>query len=189
MIRKRRAAVLIFCLATAAAAAVQSLSPLSPADGRRMESALERMAKSGPRSGPLQRLDFTENELNAYIALRIARSKEDILRDLRFKVYEENRLEGWMDLDFSAHRIPSWIKKRMSLYFEGTVTVRDGRARFDFRKIFLEKEAVPVMLLDMIIFVASELGKTDAKGVTDWHDLPYGIKDILTSKGRFALLY
>ncbi len=154
-----------------------------------MESALQRLARSAPRTGSLQRLDFTENELNAYIALRIAQSKEDILRHLRFKVYDENRLEGWMDLDFSAHRIPSWIKKRISLYFDGTVTIREGRARFDFRKIFLEKEAVPVMLLDMIIFVASELGKTDAKGVNDWHDLPYGIKDIRTSRGGFALLY
>lgn len=166
----------------------------SPAYSRsaagKIQSALDRVGKAGPPppSG-LRSLDFSEDDLNAYIAFRIAAAKEDILRVLRIKIYESSRIEGWMELDFGRHRIPSWVKKRMSLYFDGGITVRDGRVRFDFKSLFVGKEPMPIMLLDMIIFIASELGKTDAKGVNDWHSLPDGIRDIRTSAGRFALYY
>lgn len=156
----------------------------------KIQSALDRVGKAGPPppSG-LRSLDFSEDDLNAFIAFRIAAAKEDILRAFRVKIYEKNRIEGWMDLDFGRHRIPSWIKKRMSLYFDGGVTIRDGRVRFDFQSLYVEKEPMPMMLLDMIIFIASELGKTDAKGINDWHSLPDGIRDIRTSAGHFALYY
>jgi hypothetical protein len=44
-------------------------------------------------------------------------------------------------------------------------------------------------MLDMIVFVASQLGKTDAASVSQWHPLPPGIRDIRTAEGRFTLFY
>jgi hypothetical protein len=45
------------------------------------------------------------------------------------------------------------------------------------------------MMLDMIVFAASQLGKTDATSVSQWHRLPAGIRDIRTGDGRFILFY
>ena len=67
--------------------------------------------------------------------------------------------------------------------------VQDGAIRFEFKDIFLEKERVPLMLLDMIVFAASQLGKTDATSISQWHRLPPGIRDIRTADGRFTLFY
>ncbi|MDD8026468.1 MAG: hypothetical protein PHI34_08130 [Acidobacteriota bacterium] len=154
----------------------------------RLAAAVERIEKAPPSDKP-RPLEFSETELNAYIAFRLEESKEDVLRDLRLKLYPENRIEGWLVLDFSGHRIPSWIKERMNLYFEGTLEIEAGQARFGFNQLFLEKEPMPLMMLDMIILIASQLGKTDAKGIEDWHDLPAGVRDVRTSQGRFTVWY
>lgn len=160
-----------------------------PDEARRIQEALDRIEKARPAAGALRRVEFTDNELNVYIRHRIVESKEDVLRDLRVKLDTGNRIEGWMDLDFSGHHIPSFIKQRMNLYFLGTMTVQDGFIRFDFKEVFIEKEAVPMVMLDAIVFVASKLGKTDAKSVSDWHALPAGIRDVRTGAGRFSLYY
>jgi hypothetical protein len=77
----------------------------------------------------------------------------------------------------------------MNLYFAGFIEVRDGAVRFGFEKLFLEKEPMPLMMLDMVVFAASQLGKTDAKGIDDWHEMPAGIRDVKTGPGRFTLWY
>jgi hypothetical protein len=71
----------------------------------------------------------------------------------------------------------------------GALFVQDGAIRFEFKDIFLEKERVPLMMLDMIVFAASQMGKTDATSISQWHRLPPGIRDIRTADGRFTLFY
>jgi hypothetical protein len=180
--------LLLATVCLAAAGFSQDPPPVNKAEALRLAAALERLEKAVPSAG-LRPLEFSEAELNAYIARRLEESREDVLRDLRLKLYPDNRIEGWLELDFTGHRIPPWIKKRMNLYFAGLIEVRDGAARFGFDKLFLEKEPMPVMMLDMIVFAASQLGKTDAKGINDWHDLPPGIRDVKTGPGRFTLWY
>jgi len=191
-IMSRRFVVSILAVAALGGSALPAAVPAQkrtiPAEARRVEEALERIEKARPAVA-LRRLEFTDNDLNVYIRYRLQDSKEDVLRDLRVKVEAGNRIEGWMDLDFGRYRIPAFIKKRMNLYFLGVMIIQNSHVRFEFEEVFLEKERVPVMLLDAIVFVASQLGKTDAKGVTDWHPLPSGIKDVRTSAGRFALYY
>ncbi len=160
-----------------------------PVEARRIREALARIEKSARPRGPLRREDFSDKDLNVYIRHRLRESREDVLRGARVRLYEGNRIEGWIELDFSAHKIPSFIKKQMNLYFLGALFVGDGHIRFEFKDIFLEKERVPLMMLDMIVFVASQMGKTDAKSISEWHPLPPGIRDIRTSDGRFSLYY
>ena len=160
-----------------------------PVEARRVREALALIEKEARPAGPLRQAAFSDNELNVYIRHRLRQSREDILRSAHVRLYEGNRVEGWMELDFSGHKIPAFIKKRINLYFMGSLFVRDGFIRFEFKDIFLEKERVPLIMLDMIVFVASQLGKTDATSVSQWHPLPPGIRDIRTAEGRFTLLY
>jgi hypothetical protein len=137
----------------------------------------------------LRRSDFSEGELNAYAAFRIEEEKEDVLKELKLKLFGENRVEGMAVVDLRRQNLPSFIKPRMSLYFEGVLDVRDGKARFDFRKLFLEGQEVPLLVLDVVLDIAARMGKTDAASVRAWVDLPYGIRDLKTREGGIALFY
>jgi hypothetical protein len=172
-----------------AGVSLRAQSNKEPVEARLIREALVRIEKAARSSGPLRRAEFSDNDLNIYIRFRLRESREDVLRAARVRLYQGNRIEGWMELDFSAHKIPAFIKKQMNLYFMGALFVQDGRIRFEFKDIFLEKERVSLMLLDMIVFVASQLGKTDATSISQWHPLPAGIRDIQTSDGRFTLFY
>ena len=187
-----RAAVPVFWLVLAFGASAQvrpSGESGEPVEARRLREALVLIEKSARPSGPMRQAEFSDNDLNVYIRHRLRESREDVLRDARVRLYEGNRIEGWFELDFSAHKIPAFIKPRMNLYFMGALFVHDGAIRFEFKDIFLEKERVPLMMLDMIVFAASQLGKTDATSISQWHRLPPGIRDIRTADGRFTLFY
>jgi hypothetical protein len=182
----------LLALAAAAALAVGAFGQTPPvvdkAEAPRLTSALDRIGKAAPAPS-LRPVAFSESELNAYIAARLEDSREDVLRELRLRLFPDNRVEGWLELDFSRHKTPAWMKKRMNMYFAGSLEVRDSKVRFGFEKLFLEKEPMPLMMLDMIIFVASQLGKTDAQGIRSWLDLPAGVRDVSTETGRFTLWY
>lgn len=176
-------------LALLAGVSLPAQSNTEPIEARLIREALVRIEKAARPSGPLRRAEFSDNDLNVYIRFRLHESREDVLRAARIQLYQGNRIEGWMELDFSAHKIPAFIKKQMNLYFMGALFVQDGRIRFEFKDIFLEKERVSLIMLDLIVFVASKLGKTDATSISQWHPLPPGIRDIQTADGRFTLLY
>jgi len=142
-----------------------------------------------PGTRPLRRSDFDEGDFNAYIAYRLEEGKEDVLRELKVKLLDENRIEGRALVDLSRQKIPSFIKPRLNLYFEGRLAIKDGKGRFECRKLFLEGSEVPLLVLDTLIDIAVRLGKTDAESIRAWVDLPYGIKDLKTRAGGLSLYY
>ena len=133
--------------------------------------------------------DFTESELNSYIAYRIETERSDIMKVLRLKLFEKNRIQGEIFIDLTGQKIPAFLKPKMILYFEGVLTARDGRARLDFQKLFLDSQQVPPLLLDGIIYVASKLGKSDAGSINDWYELPSGIRELRTEPGLVRVYY
>jgi hypothetical protein len=165
-----------------AAVREQALKVLKALDAIQAESLTS-------NSPALRRSDFSEGEFNAYVAYRIEDAKEDVLRDLQLKLHADNRVEGMAVVDLRKQNLPSFIKPRMSLFFEGVLDVRDGKARFDFRKLFLEGQEVPLLVLDVILDIAGRMGKSDAASVRTWVDLPYGIKDLKTREGGISLFY
>lgn len=186
---QRLSAAIIPALAAAAALSLGQTPPdadksLAP----RLAAVVERIEKAPAAADP-QPHEFSEAELNGYLAWRLEKSGEDLLRDVRLRLYPGNRVEGWIELDFRGRSIPAWIKERINLYFEATLEVQPGRARFAFHKLFLEKEPMPMMMLDMIIFLASQMGKTDARGVDDWQSLPASVRDIRTGPARLTIWF
>jgi hypothetical protein len=165
-----------------AAARKQALKVLKALDSIQAESL-------SSKSPALRRSDFSEEEFNAYVAYRIDEEKEDVLKDLRLKLFGGNRVEGMAIIDLRRQNLPSFIKPRMNLYFEGVLVIQDGKGRFDFRKLFLEGQEVPLIVLDMIIDIAARMGKSDAASIRAWVDLPYGIKDLKTREGGISLFY
>ena len=163
----------------------------APQEAKRVVQALDKVHKESlaRAGGPLEKMNFTESEMNAYIAYRIASEKEEVMKELRLKLFEQNRIEGKIFIDLSGQKLPFLLKSQMNLYFEGNFEVQNGYIRLDFKKLFLEERQVPLMLLDMIIYVAAKLGKTDPTSINDWYELPFGIKDMRTSPGRVTIYY
>lgn len=160
----------------------QALKVIKALDAIQAESLMS-------KSPTLRRSDFSEEEFNAYVAYRIDEEKEDVLKELKLKLFGENRVEGMAVVDLRRQNLPSFIKPRMSLYFEGVLVVQNGKARFDFRKLFLEGQDVPLLVLDVILDIAARMGKSDAASVRGWVDLPYGIRELKTREGGISLYY
>jgi hypothetical protein len=182
-------------LIAAAVAILAVAAPAGPADAlqeaKRVMQALDRIYKESPARtiAPLEKIDFTESELNSYIAYRIASEKEEVMKELRLKLFEQNRIEGKIFLDLTGQKLPLLLSPQMNLYFEGNFEVQNRHIRLDFKKLFLEERQVPLMLLDLIIYVAAKLGKTDSTSINDWYELPIGIKDMRTGPGRVTIYY
>ncbi|MGQ9673984.1 MAG: hypothetical protein ACUVV5_12790 [Candidatus Aminicenantales bacterium] len=144
---------------------------------------------SQPSSGPLREITVTESELNSYIAYRIETEHEEIMKELRLKLFDNNRIEGKIHIDLHGRDIPRFIRPELNFYFSADVLVSDGLVKFDIKELFLEDEPIQLALLDMVIAIAAKVSGEEPVSLNDWHELPYGIKDIKTLKGRAKFYY
>ena len=141
------------------------------------------------KSEPPRKMDFTESEFNSYIAYRIAAEKANVMKELHLKILDRNRIEGKIFIDLKGQKLPALLKPEMNLYFAGVLATRPGEARLDFEKLFLDDQQVPLMLLDLVVYVAVKLGKSDPVSLHDWYALPPGIKEIQTEAGKISVYY
>jgi hypothetical protein len=142
-----------------------------------------------PWSGPWREIVVTEKELNSYIAYRIETEKEEIMKELRLKLFEMNKIEGKIHIDLRGQDIPQFIRPEMDLYFAADIVVADGKVKLNLKEIFLGDEPIQPFIIDLIIAVSAKLSKVEASSINDWYELPYGIKDIKTRKGRAVFYY
>jgi len=193
----RHLAVLVLFLASAGAAAAgrqTSGNPLTAAmrkDAARIQDQLDRIAAAHDvgRKHPPRTVTFTEKELNAWIAALIEANREDVLRELVLRLFADNRVEGKAFIDLSRASLPLGLKPKMTLFFAARVIAREGAARIEFDKLFLEGQVIPIAVLDLMIAVASGLGKSDAASIKDWVALPDGIKALRSRPGLVEITY
>jgi len=153
--------------------------------------AIEKM-KSEQSKGDknsLKKIVITEKELNSYIAYRIEAEKEEIMKELRLKLFKGNKIEGKVLIDLRGQKIPEFIRPQMTLFFGGKLEVKKGKARLNIKDLFLEDQRVKPTILDLILNIASKINKTEASSMNDWYELPYGIKDIKTNRHKAVFYY
>lgn len=153
--------------------------------------AIEKMESEQSRGekGSLKKIVITEKELNSYIAYRIETEKEEIMKELRLKLFKRNKIEGKVLIDLKGQKIPEFIRAQMTLFFGGRLEVKKGRARLDIKDLFLEDQRVKPTILDIILNIASKINKTEVSSMNDWYELPYGIKDIKTNRHKATFYY
>lgn len=137
----------------------------------------------------LKKIVITESELNSYIAYHIETEKEEIMKELQFKLFHENRVEGKILIDLTGREIPKFLRPRMTFYLGGKIEVEDEKVKFIVKKLFLEGQPIQPMVLDLIIYIASKIENTEASSINDWYDLPYGIKNMEIQKGKAIFYY
>lgn len=137
----------------------------------------------------LKSVAVTESELNSYFAYRIEAEKEDILKQLHFKIFKNNKIEGKILIDLRGQKIPDFLRPEMNIYFAGRVEVENGKVHILLKKLFLEDQAIQPQILDAIIFIASKIQNSEPTSLSDWYELPFGIKDIKTKKQQAIFFY
>ena len=154
-------------------------------------NAIEKIQSEQPRrdKGSLKEIVITESELNSYIAYRIETEKEEIMKELRLKLFKRNKIEGKILIDLKGQKIPKFLRPKMTFYFGGKLEVENGRARLDIKDLFLEDQRVEPAIIDFIIRIAAKIENKETSSINDWHELPYLIKDIKTHRHRAIFYY
>ena len=144
-----------------------------------------------PNNNPqeLRYVEVQESELNSYFAYRIEAENEEIMKQLHFKIFRNNRIEGKILIDLRGQKIPDFLRPEMNIYFAGKVEVKEGKGRILMKKLFLEDQSIQPQILDAIIFIASKLQGSEPTSLYDWYELPYGIKDIKTKRQQALFFY
>lgn len=137
----------------------------------------------------LKKIVITESELDSYIAYRIEIEKEEIMRELRLKLLQGNMIEGKILIDLTGQKMPKFLRPRMTFFLGGKIEVQDGRVKLVIKDLFLEGQPIQPMILDLVIYIAAKIENTEASSINDWYDLPYGIKNIKTQKGKATFYY
>ena len=169
----------------------QAAQDYSLAEAQKVFKAIEKVEAETqqPWSGPFREIIITESELNSYIAYRIETEKEEIMKELRLKLFEKNRIEGKIHIDLRGRQIPQFMQPEMNFYFAADLEAASGKVKLDLKKLFLGDEPIQPLILDLIIAVAARLDKTEATSINDWYELPYRIKDIRTQNGKAIFYY
>ncbi len=160
-------------------------------EARKVLEAFEKMESEQSRGDKdsLKKIVITEKELNSYIAYRIETEKEEIMKELRLKLFKRNKIEGKVLIDLRGQKISKFIRPQMTFYFGGNIEVKEGRARLEIKDLFLEDQRVKPTILDVILNITSKINKTETSSMNDWHELPYGIKDIKTKRRKATFYY
>ena len=132
---------------------------------------------------------MTESELNSYIAYRIESEKEDIMKELRLKFLENNKIEGMVVIDLRGQALPKFLPPQMTFFLGGILEVDGKWVRINLKHLFLENQRIQPEILDLVIFIGSRIQNSEPFSLEDWFELPYGIKDIKTQERGIVFYY
>jgi len=133
---------------------------------------------------PFEKVRISEEELNAYIAYRIDVERSVVMKELKLKLFDEKRIEGKIFMDLKGHNPSHFLRSEMNFYFSGILEIRENQVRLNLKELYLEDQKINPMLLDVVIFIAARIQGEEAGGISDWYELPLGIKEILTKPGE-----
>jgi len=160
-------------------------------EARKVLEAIEKMESEQSKGDKdsLKKIVITEKELNSYIAYRIETEKEEIMKELRLKLFKRNKIEGRVLIDLRGQKIPEFIRPQMTLFFGGKLEVKKGKAMLNIKDLFLEDQRVKPTILDLILNIASKIKDMEISSMNDWYELPYGIEDIKTNRHKATFYY
>jgi hypothetical protein len=139
-----------------------------------------------------QTIEFSENEINSYLALELSKNYHPSLKSLVI-VVEESKLQGVASIDFDSLAMNSktFLTKLMTKMFSGvhTLAVRgklvtaEGKARFELEEAHFDDSALPNFLVEEIISAVGRKQKPPFDPMQP-SKLPYGIQSVELHPGR-----
>src|SRR4030042_414527 len=135
----------------------QATAPYSLEEARKVLAAIDKIEAETlqPWSGQPRSLTITESEFNSYIAYRIESEKEEIMKELRLKFFDENKIEGKIHIDLRGQDAPRFIRPEMDVYFSANLLINHGTATTDLQKLFLGDGPIKPFVLDLVIALSA----------------------------------
>jgi hypothetical protein len=179
------------CLNFSSLGFMQETTNYSKAEALKVMGLIERiqLEQLEKGSGELRNVVVKESEFNSYVAYRIDVEKEEVMKELRLKFFDDNRVEGKVVVDLRKQKLPKILKPQMTLFLGGELEVKDGYIRVNLEELFLGAQSIQPAVLDLVIFLGSKITGEEAFSMSDWWVLPYGIKDVKTQNGMVTFYY
>ncbi len=157
----------------------------------RVVEALEKAESEKARlpAGTVRPLEFSEEDLNAFVAYDLIASGEDYVKEVALKLFDKNRIEGKIVVAFPEGRADGVFPRRLELFFSAGFETRAGRIRIDMDNLYAGKERLSVAFIDTVIAVVSRLQGYEPTRLSDWYELPFGIQRLETRRGRVLVHY
>jgi hypothetical protein len=149
-------------------------------------SRIEQAAAEGDSGG--RKVKVTEDVLNAYLAYQ-AELDGGPLKTLEVKLFPENMIEGKLFIDLRGSTLPKGLKPEMTFYFRSKIEIQAGKGRLNIKELFLEKQRIDPVILDLAVFFMAKIQSSEASGIGDWYLLPYGITNVRTHNGWGEIFY
>ncbi|MFQ6082926.1 MAG: hypothetical protein ACE5WD_06165 [Candidatus Aminicenantia bacterium] len=127
---------------------------------------------------------LTEKEVNSYLDYRLKEERTKVLEEIKLKFLKDNLIEGKAVINLKEGE-----NNFLKIYFNGFVIVKEKRAKFDLKKLFIEDQPVPGPVLEFIIAYLSRKEGYEPLSIFSWYDLPYGIENIKTQPGKLIIYY
>lgn len=170
---------------------LQDSTDYSKAEALKVMNLIERiqMEQLEKGNGELRNVAVTESEFNSYVAYRIEVEKEEVMKALQLKFFDDNHVEGKVVVDLKKQKLPKILKPQMTFFLGGELEVKDGYIRVNLEELFLGTQSIQPAILDLVIFLGSKITGEEAFSMSDWWVLPYGIKDVKTQNGMVTFYY
>jgi hypothetical protein len=169
---------------TTAAAIFAALEKIEAGSRRAPASATDPAAAPGSR-----RLTFTEAELNAWIACRLADEKEPYVKSAVFKLLAGDKVEGRVAIDLGKPQASGVLPQKQDLLFAARFETKEGMIRITLDSLYLGTQPISPAFVDIVIGVVSRLQGVETTSLKDWYDLPPGVLKLETLPGRVVVIY
>jgi hypothetical protein len=165
---------------------------LSKAASDSCVAKLKRLEESSASSSKKQTVEFSETEINSYLAFELSKNYHPSLKSLLVTL-EESKLRGVASIDFDSLAMNSKtvFTTLMTKMFSGvhTLSVRgklvaaEGKGSFQLEEAHFDDSALPSFLVEEII---SSVGRKQKPPFDPLQPskLPYGIQSVELHPGR-----
>jgi hypothetical protein len=161
------------------------------ADALRVRHILKTIETSQNKAGQkaTRKAIITQRELNAYIAYRLGREKQPIIKRLDVILQNHNRVRGNIHFDLGSIDILKLVGSDFDLDFDGKLQTRNGAGKLELTSLFLNGESISPQVLDPVLAALARYYGNEPGRVGDWYELPNGIQHIEVSQAEAILYY
>jgi hypothetical protein len=151
------------------------------------------LLRSGTTTGVI---NFTEPEINSWLALDLSHSYPDGVRDVSVQLQRNNAvILAKVDFDLLKVSVPNLLPDLMEYLFtgvhdvrvEGTINGQNGTAEYDIESVTLDDVPLPSFAVEMLLTRVLRR-RFPGKNVESPFNLPFGIDKLSILPGRIEVI-
>jgi hypothetical protein len=159
-------------------------------DALNVSHILKQISQAPPAAdGALRSVTISEQELDAYIAWRLAREPDSGVRSLDLHLLDNDHIAGTIRFDAARLSLDALLGDSLDFDFKGILFSRGRAARLELISLSLCGYPVKPQVLDYVLEAAARHQGTESGGLDDWYALPAGVQRITVTTGAAVLYY